>query len=128
MATILMADDEPAIAKLLEFKLKKWGHQVTVGGSGLDVLKHLETLRPDLIILDVMMPGMDGFTTLARLRATPAWADIPVVMATAKGQERDIEQGMATGAAAYIVKPFDFPAVEATLKRILEARGGAPRP
>ncbi|MBI3271021.1 MAG: response regulator [Planctomycetes bacterium] len=125
MAQILLADDEPPIARLLEFKLRKLGHQVTAVGSGLDVLARLEQgARPDLVLLDWMMPGLDGIGTLQRLRADPRFAHIPVVLATAKGQERDLEEGLAQGARAYVVKPFDFPSLIACLDKILSGEKG----
>jgi DNA-binding response OmpR family regulator len=107
MARILLAEDEQQIGDMVSFKLANAGHhvvRVTDGESALAAARE----RPDVIILDVMMPILDGFSVLGRLKADPELRSIPVIMLTARGQERDILSGLQGGAADYIVKPFSL--------------------
>lgn len=104
---ILVADDEPALLRLLEFVLGRRGYViqgVTNGNAAVEVLK---TESPDLVILDVMMPGLDGYEVLTFIRETPRLAGLPVVMLTARAQLDDIQRGLTLGADAYLAKPFD---------------------
>jgi two-component system alkaline phosphatase synthesis response regulator PhoP len=104
---ILVADDEPALLRLLEFVLGRRGYvvqRVSNGDAAIDVLK---TECPDLAILDVMMPGRDGFEVLTFIRETDHLAGLPVVLLTARAQLDDIQQGLSLGADAYLAKPFD---------------------
>jgi two-component system alkaline phosphatase synthesis response regulator PhoP len=104
---ILVADDEPALLRLLEFVLGRRGYViqgVSNGDAAIDVLK---SECPDLAILDVMMPGRDGFEVLTFIRETDHLAGLPVVLLTARAQLDDIQQGLSLGADAYLAKPFD---------------------
>jgi two-component system alkaline phosphatase synthesis response regulator PhoP len=104
---ILVADDEPALLRLLEFVLGRRGYiiqGVTNGNAAIEVLK---TESPDLVILDVMMPGLDGYEVLTFVRETPRLEGLPVVMLTARAQLDDIQRGLTLGADAYLAKPFD---------------------
>ncbi|MEY4915051.1 MAG: response receiver CheY associated with MCPs of class [Armatimonadota bacterium] len=104
---ILVADDEPALLRLLEFVLGRRGYMiqgVTNGNAAVEVLK---TESPDLVILDVMMPGLDGYEVLTFVRETPRLEGLPVVMLTARAQLDDIQRGLTLGADAYLAKPFD---------------------
>ena len=104
---ILVADDEPALLRLLEFVLWRRGfiiQGVTNGNAAIEVLK---TESPDLVILDVMMPGLDGYEVLTFIRETPRLEGLPVVMLTARAQLDDIQRGLTLGADAYLAKPFD---------------------
>lgn len=104
---ILVADDEPALLRLLEFVLGRRGYViqgVTNGNAAVEVLK---TESPDLVILDVMMPGLDGYEVLTFIRETPRLEGLPVVMLTARAQLDDIQRGLTLGADAYLAKPFD---------------------
>jgi two-component system alkaline phosphatase synthesis response regulator PhoP len=104
---ILVADDEPALLRLLEFVLGRRGYiiqGVTNGNAAIEVLK---TESPDLVILDVMMPGLDGYEVLTFIRETPRLEGLPVVMLTARAQLDDIQRGLTLGADAYLAKPFD---------------------
>jgi len=104
---ILVADDEPALLRLLEFVLGRRGYViqgVSNGNAAIDVLK---SDCPDLAILDVMMPGRDGFEVLTFIRETDHLAGLPVVLLTARAQLDDIQQGLSLGADAYLAKPFD---------------------
>ena len=105
---ILYVDDEPDIRTIVEFALEdEEGFQLTLCESGQEALARAKDFAPDLILLDVMMPGMDGPTTLQRLREIPALADTPVVFVTAKVQPHEVEHLKSLGAAGVIAKPFD---------------------
>ena len=108
MARILLAEDEQQIGDMVTFKLTNSGHRVVRVGDGEAALAAAEQERPDVIILDVMMPLVDGFAVLGRLKAHPDLRTIPVIMLTARGQERDVLSGLQAGAADYIVKPFSL--------------------
>jgi len=120
MAQILVVDDEPHVVKMLDFKLKILGHEVITARDGDEALREVETKKPDLVLLDIMMPGMDGYQLLRKLKASEHYRDIPVVMLTAKGQEKDIVHGFDTGADDYVVKPFGFPELIARINRALD--------
>jgi two-component system response regulator MtrA len=108
VARILLAEDEQQIGDMVAFKLTNSGHHVVRVGNGEAALAAAEQERPDVIILDVMMPLVDGFAVLGRLKAHPDLRAIPVIMLTARGQERDVLSGLQAGAADYIVKPFSL--------------------
>ncbi len=120
--TILIVDDDLDAQKLLSLILSRAGFQTTTADNGPDALAQLSRNLPDLLILDVMMPGMDGFEVLRRVRSTPATAHIPVIMLSAKGEVRDRVTGLRTGADDYITKPADplelVARVEAVLARV----------
>lgn len=108
MKTVLLVDDEPDIRTIAELSLQEiGGWQVVLAESGPRALELASERRPDVILLDVMMPGMDGPTVLSRLREEPATARIPVVFLTAKVQKAEVERYVALGAAGVIHKPFD---------------------
>jgi two-component system alkaline phosphatase synthesis response regulator PhoP len=103
---ILVADDEPNIVAALEFMLTRAGYEVEVARDGEEALHRLEQRRPDLVLLDVMMPVLSGYDVCERLRARPEWAGIRVVMLSARGREAETRRGLAAGADLYVVKPF----------------------
>ena len=103
---VLIIDDEPSIVISLEFLLKRAGLEVQVARDGEEGLAKLRELRPDAVVLDVMMPKLDGFEVLKAVRADPAIADIPVLMLTAKAREAEQQRGLTLGANAYMAKPF----------------------
>jgi len=103
---VLIIDDEPSIVISLEFLLKRAGLEVRVARDGEAGLAKLRELLPDLVVLDVMMPKLDGFEVLKAVRADPAIADIPVLMLTAKSREAEQQRGLGLGANAYMAKPF----------------------
>jgi len=103
---ILAVDDEPHILKLVSFSLRSGGFDVIEASDGLSALAIAEAERPDLILMDVMMPVLDGFEACRRLKDNPATMDIPVVMLTAKTQLSEQKTGMDCGAGGYICKPF----------------------
>ena len=103
-----MADDDPDILDLLKLNLEVHGYQVHAAADGEEARELALRLLPDLIVLDVMMPKMDGLQVLAELKAHPDTKDIPVVMLTAKASDTDVWQGWQAGADYYITKPFDL--------------------
>jgi len=103
---ILIVDDEPNIVRMVENRLKVSGYTVLCAENGVVGIEKASAEKPDAILLDVLMPEMDGFETLKKLKAQPITSNIPVIMFTAKGQGMDVEQAAALGAVDYIVKPF----------------------
>lgn len=107
MAKILIADDDPTIIHLLSVNLEMEGYQVVVAQDGLQAITKATKDPPDLIILDIMMPNMDGWATRDELLKSPTLADIPVIFLSARAQQADLRRGLEAGAAEYITKPFD---------------------
>ena len=105
-STILVVDDHPDVVDILRITLESKGFNVRCAYSGKDLFAGLEELKPDLIILDIMMPEMDGLKVLARLRENSDTASIPVILLTAMVQQEDVIEGYKTGADYYIMKPF----------------------
>jgi len=104
---ILVVDDTPANIQTLSAILKERGYQISIATNGKQALEALERIRPDLILLDIMMPEMDGFETCRRIKAAAAWRTIPVIFITAKTDTADIVQGFELGAVDYVAKPFN---------------------
>ena len=104
---VLLAEDEPDVQLIARLSLKKAGFTVVTAGNGLEALERVAAERPDVILLDWMMPDMDGYETCRWLKADPATADIPVVFLTARVQEAEVARALALGAAGCIGKPFD---------------------
>ena len=109
MATkhVLTVDDENHIRRLVEVNLQRAGYRVSAACDGVEALERIRVERPDMIVLDVMMPRLDGFELLRRLKADVDTATIPVLMLTAKAQDADIFRGWASGVDAYLTKPFN---------------------
>lgn len=103
---ILIVEDESNILEALNFILSRAGWDVRGHGKGDDALDEIARLSPDMLVLDVMLPGRSGFDILADLRAKPETAGLPVLMLTAKGQAKDREQAMSLGANGFLTKPF----------------------
>jgi DNA-binding response OmpR family regulator len=103
---ILIADDEPNIVVSLEFLMKQRGYEVRVANNGEDALAAVGEFRPDLILLDVMMPRLSGYDLCQKVRENPAWAGIRIIMLSAKGRDVEVTKGLAVGADAYVTKPF----------------------
>lgn len=118
---ILMVEDDPDIRRVAVMALKfKGGFQVVVAADGIEGLAQAAAEKPDVILLDSMMPNMDGPETCKRLKADPALRDIPVIFLTAKSQKKEIEAGLELGAIGYLVKPFDPMTLADELKKIVE--------
>lgn len=119
---ILLVDDEPDIRTIGQVSLRSVGRfAVTLAASGEEALAACAAHRPDLILLDVMMPELDGPSTLARLRADPALAGIPVIFMTAKVQQHEIRRFLDLGAAGVIAKPFDPMQLPSQIRAIVES-------
>jgi DNA-binding response OmpR family regulator len=103
---VLIADDEPNIVTSLVFLMTKGGYEVEVARDGDEALTLLDTFRPDLVLLDVMMPRRSGYEICQKMRERPDWAHIKVVMLSAKGREAEVSKGMSLGADVYVTKPF----------------------
>lgn len=105
--TILVVDDEPVIIELLQVNLKLEGYDVITAANGQEAVEKAAKNKPDLVILDIMMPKMDGWTARAELLKDPATSDVPVIFLTARAQQADLKRGQESNVAAYITKPFD---------------------
>jgi DNA-binding response OmpR family regulator len=103
---VLIADDEPNIVTSLVFLMTREGYEVEVARNGDEALAHMETFRPDLVLLDVMMPRRSGYDVCQKMRERPEWAHVKIVMLSAKGREAEVSKGMSLGADAYVTKPF----------------------
>lgn len=115
---VLVADDDPLLRAIVEHKLVTAGYRVTVAADGRDALKEAHRQRPHAIVLDAMMPVIDGFETLRRLKAEPGLRDIAVIMLTAIKRDEDIVSALTLGAADYLVKPFNPDELAARLMRL----------
>ena len=104
--TVLIVDDEANIIVSLEFLMQQAGFQVDVARTGEEALDQLSRLQPEVVLLDVMLPGIDGFDVLQFIRQTPHLQHTAVIMLTAKGRDIEMTKGLALGANAYITKPF----------------------
>lgn len=118
-ATILIVEDEKDIRELLAYSLGKEGFSVIEADNGVTALNLAGMKKPDLIILDLMLPGMDGLSVCKRMQRDPVTAGIPVIMLTAKGEEVDRIVGLELGAADYIVKPFSLREVALRIRAVL---------
>jgi DNA-binding response OmpR family regulator len=105
-ATVLVADDEPHLLRLVTFRIEREGHRVITASDGDTALRLARRERPDLCVLDVMMPGRSGFDVLRELREDPQLAGTTVIMLTARAQDGDLDAGFSLGADDYITKPF----------------------
>lgn len=119
---ILVVDDERHIVRLIQVNLERAGYQVVTAFDGKEGLKKVEAEKPDLIVLDVMMPYMDGFEVLKRLQANQSTRNIPVVMLTAKAQDADVFRGWSSGVSAYLTKPFNPLELLTFVKRIFSGK------
>lgn len=119
--TVLIADNDPLILQLLESKFRNRGFKVVLAGDGKDAFDIIRVNPPDLIILDVMMPEVDGISLLKRVRSNTATADIPVIMLSGHKDQRDIDRGMEAGAQDYVAKPFMPDDLIARTLRVLKA-------
>lgn len=104
---VLAVDDERHILRLIQVNLERAGYQVLTAADGREALKKIADERPDLVVLDVMMPVMNGMETLKEIRANPESRNIPVIMLTAKAQDQDVFQGYSHGVDIYLTKPFN---------------------
>jgi DNA-binding response OmpR family regulator len=119
MSEILVVDDDRDVAQSIELALRRRGFRVMLAHSGVDALKTLRRYRPDLVILDVLMPGMSGLEVCRRLRADTSTSSLPIIFLTARGQERDRIEGLRAGADDYLSKPFNLEELILRVKAVL---------
>ena len=123
--TVLIVDDEEDILGLVEFHVKQQGYKTLTAGSGETALKLARNEQPDLIVLDLMLPGIGGLDVCKFLKSEPATAHIPIIMLTAKGEETDIVKGLEMGADDYVTKPFSPKVLMARLNSVIRRKSGA---
>jgi two-component system alkaline phosphatase synthesis response regulator PhoP/two-component system response regulator RpaA len=119
MATILVIDDDELVSRTLQRVLKTYGHQVMVAHSGTEGLQLARRHRPDLFVLDIMMPGMDGYQVCRQIRGDPLLSDLPVLFLTAKAKDEDKIEGFRAGADDYLSKPFNMEELHLRVRAIL---------
>lgn len=121
-ARILVVEDEPNIVESLRFILSRAGFAVDVSGDGADALRRMRNGRYDAVVLDIMLPGLNGFEVLKAVRADPGLAGLPVIVLTAKGQATDRRSAEEIGASAFITKPFANADVVAQVRSLAARR------
>ena len=119
---ILAVDDEKHIVRLVQINLQKEGYEVVTATNGREAVEAVAQHKPDLIVMDVMMPELDGFGALQLLKENPETAGIPVIMLTAKAQDADVFKGWQSGADLYLTKPFNPSELLTFVKRIFESQ------
>jgi DNA-binding response OmpR family regulator len=117
---VLIVDDEPNIVVSLEYLMKKEGFEVAVAADGDAALARLASFRPDLVLLDIMMPKKSGYEVCEAVRADPDQAGVRIVMLTAKGRDTEVAKGLAMGADAYVTKPFSTKDLVTLVKALLD--------
>ena len=117
---ILIVDDEPSIVVPIQFLMEQQGYSVIVAENGHDALDMIYKYIPDLILLDIMLPGIDGYEVCEIVRLNPKLRSVKVIFLTAKGREVEIAKGLALGADAYITKPFSNAELVAKVKTVLD--------
>jgi two-component system alkaline phosphatase synthesis response regulator PhoP len=123
---VLIVDDEPNIVTALEFLLKRSGYDVRLATNGAEALEQVEAYRPDVVLLDVMMPVKSGYEVCQKLRERPELAGTKIVMLSAKGSEAEVNKGLSLGADLYITKPFSTQELVATINGLFDSGGAAP--
>ncbi|HKF00374.1 MAG TPA: response regulator [Actinomycetes bacterium] len=126
MATdrVLIVDDDRVIQELLRVNLELEGYQVEIASDGEEALRRFEAFRPELVLLDIMMPRLDGWQVARRLKEREAARAVPVVVVSARAQDADMQRGSEIGVAAYVTKPFDPIVLMDVVRRLLaDARG-----
>jgi DNA-binding response OmpR family regulator len=116
---VLIADDEPNIVTALEFLLGRAGYEVRCAANGDEALALIESFAPDLVLIDIMMPGKSGYEVCQRIRERPEWRHVKIVMVSAKGRDAEISKGMSLGADLYVTKPFSTQELIAAVDRLL---------
>lgn len=128
MTSLLLAEDDPDIQLVARTALKRAGFDVAIAANGAEALAHVAARRPDVVLLDWMMPQVDGLEACTRLKANPATQDIPVIFLTARSQEAEIRRGLQLGAIGYITKPFDALDLGRQVRELLAAAAPAKPP
>lgn len=127
-ALVLIVEDESDIAGLIEYHLAREGHRTRIAPSGRAALEAIAKERPDLVVLDIMLPDLDGLEVLRRLKRDSGLKDVPVMMVSAKGEESDVVVGLELGAEDYVTKPFSPRVLMARVKAVLRRRPGDAAP
>jgi DNA-binding response OmpR family regulator len=117
---VLIADDEPNIVISLEFLMKREGFEVLIANDGEEAVRQIRSERPDLVLLDVMMPKKSGFEVCQEVKSDPGLADVRILMLTAKGRDTEVAKGLALGADAYMTKPFSTKELVERVRSLLE--------
>jgi len=117
--TVLVVDDEPDVRTSVSQVVEMSGYKVVEAENGIECLEKLHHVKPDLLLLDIMMPGMSGWDVAAKLRENPSWGKIPIVFLTAKGDDMSVGMGKATS-LEYITKPFDVLELKQCIEKILK--------
>lgn len=120
MKKILIADDEHKIVMTLEYAFRKAGYEVFIARDGTEVLELLKEQIPDLILLDIMMPNLDGYSTLSEIKKTEKFQKIKIIFLSAKTSEKDIQKGLEMGADAYITKPYSIKKLSEKVHKLLQ--------
>ncbi len=120
MAKILVIDDEVQLVQMVQIRLEANGYDIVTAYDGEEGIEKVKSENPDLIILDIMMPKMNGFEACKILKNDPKYSKIPIIFLSAKVQEEDLEIGKAKGADAFVKKPFETPDLLAKIKELLE--------
>jgi DNA-binding response OmpR family regulator len=123
-ARVLVADDDADILALVAFRLERSGYEVLLATDGEEALRLAVEESPDLAVLDVMMPKMDGYEVTRRIRDNEATSRLPIILLTARAQQSDVDQGMLAGADDYVKKPFSPQELRARVQAVLEGWGG----
>jgi len=119
LAKVLVVDDDQVIQQLLEVNLELEGYDVKRASNGDEALKLVRSFKPDVVLLDVMMPKLDGREVCRRIKGDPTTADVPVIFLSARAQDMDVNSGLELGASAYVTKPFDPVELLETVQRVL---------
>ncbi|MEZ4513889.1 MAG: response regulator [Chloroflexota bacterium] len=126
---VLIVDDEPNIVISLQFLMQQAGFMVRVAADGMAAMSLIAERPPDLVLLDIMLPWLDGWEVCRRIRANPAWQGMKVLLLTAKGRDVDVEKGLALGADGYVTKPFSTrELVQMVQKMLVEETAVSPPP
>ncbi|MBK1895971.1 response regulator transcription factor [Chryseobacterium paridis] len=120
MRKIIIADDEHKILMSLEYSFKKSGYDVFIARDGTEVLEFLKTMIPDVILLDIMMPNLDGYSTLEMIKEQENLKNTKVIFLSAKNNPKDIERGLEMGADAYVTKPYSIKKLQQQIEEMFE--------
>ena len=117
---ILIVDDEPGVVVPIQYLMEQQGYRVMIAERGEDALDLIYQYKPDLVLLDIMLPGIDGYEVCEIVRLNPDYRNVKIIFLTAKGREEEIAKGLALGADAYITKPYSNTELVAKVKELLE--------
>ena len=120
---VLLVDDEPGLLQMVSFRLKAAGYEVTTALDGQQALDRVKESKPDLMILDLMLPKLDGYKVCRLLKLDERTKEVPILIFTARAQEQDIKLATECGADAYLTKPFEFKVLSGKLQDLLAAKG-----